>query len=193
VNVTVCKLLAERPEVQKNARNAANRIAPAAVFRSRMSMFMSPAPIHRNAVALARSRDGAAAVEFALLAPLLALMLAGLIDVSRLVEATLQVRAAAQAGAAYARAHGWDATAIAAAVTAATPLAASATPAPQTTTACVAGGAIIATAGTTCASGAKPGQFITVSASAPFKALVPGPHRLALPAQVTAQAVVRTR
>ncbi|MDB5474577.1 MAG: tadG [Phenylobacterium sp.] len=148
------------------------------------------APALRPAAKLLRDRRGAAAVEFALLAPVLLLLLAGLIDVSRLIVTSLQVRAAAQAGADYARARGWDAVAVAGAVTGATPLAAAASPAPLVTKACVSGQSIVATTATTCSGGGTPGDFVTVAAQAPFKALAPWPH-IVMPASVSAHATVR--
>ena len=61
----------------------------------------------------ARDRSGAAAVEFALLMPVLMLLLLGLADFATLASRTLQVEAAARTGANYARRHGWQADAIA--------------------------------------------------------------------------------
>lgn len=129
------------------------------------------------------------AVEFALLAPVLLLLTAGLIDGGRLVVRTLQVKTAAQAGADYARVVGWNATAIAQAVTDATPLAAQAVPAPSIATGCVAGGVIVPGAGG-CAGGGSAGRYVTVRAEAPFRTLMPWPG-LPEPTRVHAQAVVR--
>ncbi|RAK60712.1 hypothetical protein DJ021_13285 [Phenylobacterium hankyongense] len=144
----------------------------------------------RLPAALQRDRRGAAAVELALLLPVLALTLAGTIDVSRLIAQSLQVKAAAQAGADYAQRRGWDAAAISAAVASATPLSVAASPAPRVTTACVSGLSIVATTGTSCSGGGAPGTFVTVAAQAPFKALAPWPG-FVVPATVSAQAVVR--
>lgn len=138
-----------------------------------------------------RDRHGAAAVELALLLPILVLMLAGLIDLSRLISQTMQVRAAAQAGADHALRRGWNAAAVEAAVTRATPLSVTATPAPQSLVGCVSGGAVVAEAGPTCPAGGKPGLFVTVAAQAPFAAILPGPHRLILPETLSASALVR--
>jgi len=139
---------------------------------------------------LAQDRRGATAVEFALVLPLLALIVAGLIDVSRLVLAKLQVQAAAQAGADYAQRRGWDLAGISAAVGAATPLAAAAAPAPQPSTACVVSGALASTTAALCANGRRPARFATVSAQASFRALAPWPG-FVMPSLVTGQAVVR--
>jgi Flp pilus assembly protein TadG len=144
----------------------------------------------RAALDLGTDRRGVAAVEFALIAPVLCLLVAGLIDGSRLIVQTMQVKAAAQAGADYARKHGWDAVGIAGAVTSATSIAVSATPAPAQTTACVSGTTIAPAAGATCAAGGTPGSFITVAAQAPFASIMPWPG-LTQPTTVAARAVVR--
>lgn len=146
--------------------------------------------IGRSLRSLSSDRAGGAAVEFALLLPMLVLLLAGLIDISRLVLEKLQVRAAAQAGADYAQRRGWDAAAISAAVTAASPLAASANPAPQVATACITAGALAPTTAAACPNGLPPARFLTVSAQAPFRPIAPWPG-VQTPAGVTAQAVVR--
>lgn len=140
---------------------------------------------------LIESRDGSAAVEFALLLPMLLLLLAGLIDVSRLISQTMQVRAAAQAGADWAQRNGWDQAKIAAAVASATTLKdVSATPSPKVDRACVVGGVITATPTGLCAGNVAPGQFATVAAQAPFRSLLPGVGVL-LPQSLSATATVR--
>jgi Flp pilus assembly protein TadG len=144
----------------------------------------------RAALDLGADRRGVAAVEFALIAPVLCLLVAGLIDGSRLIVQTMQVKAAAQAGADYARKNGWDAAAISNAVTSATSITVNASPAPAQTTACVSGMVIAPTAGATCAAGGTPGKFITVAAQAPFASIMPWPG-LSQPTTVAAQSVVR--
>jgi Flp pilus assembly protein TadG len=139
---------------------------------------------------LRADRRGVAAVEFALIAPALCLLVAGLIDGSRLIVQTMQVKAAAQAGADYARKNGWDAAGISNAVTSATSITVTVSPAPVQTTACVSGMTIAPTAGGACAAGGAPGNFITVAAQAPFSPIMPWPG-LSQPAAVSAQAVVR--
>jgi Flp pilus assembly protein TadG len=144
----------------------------------------------RSAVGLTRDRRGGTAVEFALTAPVLILLLAGLIDGSRLIVATMQVKAAAQAGADYARANGFDATSITSAVLAGTSLAVNATPAPSQETACVSGTTITVTNQSTCPGGGVSGSYAVVSAQAPFSAIMPWPG-LSSPSTVSAQSIVR--
>lgn len=139
---------------------------------------------------LLRDRRGATAVEFALLAPVLILLIAGVVDGSRLIVTTMQVKAAAQAGADYARKNGFDASAIQTAVAAGTSLPVTASPAPSQKSACVSGMTITATAQPTCASGGTAGSFVTVSAQASFSPIMPWPG-LTSPSTVSAQSLVR--
>jgi len=142
---------------------------------------------------LIESRDGAAGVEFALLAPMLILLFAGLVDVSRLISQTMQVRAAAQAGADWAQRNGWDAAGVQTAVVNATTLkSVTATPAPTLIRACVSAGQITPTTAATCSAGTPPGEFVSVRASAPFKGVVPWPG-VVLPSSLAASAMVRVR
>lgn len=142
--------------------------------------------------ALGRDEAGASAVEFALLAPVLALLLAGTIDSTVLILRNMEVRAAAQAGADYALAKGWDAASVATAVTKATnsPLTISATPAPTVANGCIQGFDIVAPPGAACADSSTPGRYVTVNAQAPFQPLVPLPGVFAAKT-LTARAVVR--
>src|SRR4051812_25655166 len=89
------------------------------------------APASRCAARLVHDRRGAAAVEFALVAPILLLLLAGLLDGSRFIRQSMRVSAAAQAGADWAQRNGWNLDGINRAVTSATLTPAAATPAPS--------------------------------------------------------------
>lgn len=133
-------------------------------------------------------RRGSAAVEFALLLPVLLLLLAGLVDTSRLISHSTQIRAAAQAGADHARKWGWDSSGIVTAVTAATRL--ETAPEPRFAKACLEGGGIVETSAPLCASGQSPGRYVFVRATAPFTALFPWPAVI-VPSQVAAEAMVR--
>lgn len=142
---------------------------------------------------LTESRDGSAGVEFALLAPILLLLFAGLVDISRLISQTMQVRAAAQAGADWAQRNGWNAAGVQAAVVNATRLpSVAATPAPTLIRACVAAGQITPTTGGACTAGGAPGEFVSVGATAPFKGVLPWPG-VVLPDRLAASAMVRVR
>ena len=73
-----------------------------------------------------------AAIEFALLSPLLVLLLIGLVEVGFASYEAMQAQNAAEAGALYAARHGWDSAGIQAAVVNATGSSdVTATPAPQ--------------------------------------------------------------
>jgi Flp pilus assembly protein TadG len=138
----------------------------------------------RLARELAEERRGAAAVEFAVLAPLFVALLGGLVDTSRLITRTMQVRAAAQAGADYAQIHGFDAAGMqAAARSAAGGAVTIRTPLRQDL--CVAAGRL-----GTCAQGATAASFATVTAEMAYRPLLPG-LSAALPRTLTARARVR--
>jgi Flp pilus assembly protein TadG len=144
------------------------------------------------ALRLCVDEGGAAAVEFALLLPALTLLAAGLIDASRLIADRMQVQAAADAGADYARANGWNPAAIQSAVIAATPLAGVSAPTPQMASDCVSGTTLVAITTGSCPSGGAPGGFVTVTAQKPFSTLTPWPQGT-FPATITARAVVRVQ
>lgn len=139
---------------------------------------------------LLENRSGAAAVEFALLLPMLVLLVIGMVDYAALAYQSMEIYASAHAGADYALKNGWDSAAIQAAVSAATPLAATASPAPQQSKACVTGGVLVVTAGSTCPSGGTPGTYVTVSAQTAFAPIVSW-SSLVMPSSLSAQAVVR--
>lgn len=148
------------------------------------------AALRAFAVELRDDRRGVTAVEFAVMLPVLMILMAGLVDGSRGILAQMQVRTAAQSGADYARQKGWNATSVAAAVTSGTSLAVTASPAPTLTTGCVVSQKITATSASTCADGSPAGRFVTVSARAPFSTIMPWPG-FSFPSGLTATAVVR--
>ncbi len=122
-------------------------------------------------------RAGNAAVEFALLAPALILLLLGIIDYGTGVYQSMQVQNAAEVGAEYAIKNGFNATAISSAVTSATNLQGiSATPSPAQSCGCASGSTVsTATCGSTCPSGAAAGVYVTVSAQSTYSTLIPYP------------------
>ena len=144
----------------------------------------------RSKATLIGDEAGSAAVEFALLAPVLVMIVMGMIDYGSVMNQTMQVAAAAHAGAEYAIRNGWNANGIQTAVTGATTLTVSASPAPQLVTACISNGAVVTTAAPTCASGAKPGHYVVVSAQATVTPLVAWPS-FVMPAAVSSQATIR--
>ena len=144
-----------------------------------------------------RAKRGSAAVEFALLAPLLIILLSGLIQIGLAVFQTLQVQAAAEAGALYAASHGVsDLDKISLAVTSATGTAGiTATPAPTAYCGCPGASGITsqgADCSTVCADGKAPSHYAKVNASIVHNALVSFLH-LPLPTTITRSAVIRVQ
>jgi Flp pilus assembly protein TadG len=160
-------------------------------FQGRLNSAEKRRHIAATVASLRADRRGAAGVEFALLLPVLTLLLMGMFDYGQLAYQTMQVSAAAHAGADYALRNGWNLSAVQSAVTNATTLASvAASPAPTLSKACVISGAIVATAGSSCASGGTPGSYAIIYAQAPFSPLVTW-SALSLPTTITAQAAVR--
>lgn len=118
--------------------------------------------------------EGAAAVEFGLIAPLLLVMIAGLIDFATYISTKIELEQALRAGAQYALYDFTDASTIIAAVTDATdlsPLTVTYNPATDTYCECPDGSAHTCPGGpnyTACAGGGRPGLFITITNSTPF-------------------------
>jgi Flp pilus assembly protein TadG len=139
-----------------------------------------------------RRCTGNAAVEFALIAPVLAATLVAMTDLGIGLYSKMQVENAAQAGAQYAIAKGWNSAAIQNAVTSASALASvGAVPAPVQSCGCVNGTAITAAAcGSLCPGGVKVGTYVTVSAQASYSTLFSYPG-LSSPMTLTGQSTVR--
>lgn len=145
--------------------------------------------------ALWRARDGIAAVEFGLLAPMLLLIVAASLDLGLAYSAQIKVQQAAQAGAQYALLHGYDSTKIISAVTSATTLSVSASPAPTQQCGCLSGSSVTLS-GTppclvTCGNGLTPGTYVQVNAQASYSPLIPYATLLSSPTTLTSQALVR--
>lgn len=157
-----------------------------------MPRFAALSRVCRLSRQLAAERRGAVAVEFAFLLPVLLMMLAGLVDMSRLMSQQMQVQSAAQAGAAYTLAKGWNQAAVAQAIVDATSLPVAAEPAPRTLSACVSGTDIVETTAALCPSGEAPGKYALASARVPFRPLIPWPGVL-VPQAIEGSALVRTR
>lgn len=143
---------------------------------------------------MAHRRRGTAAIEFALAAPVLVLLLAGVVELGFGIYQAMQVQNAAEAGALYAAENGWDPAGISAAVlnaTGATGITAS--PAPQQFCGCpAANGIVVAACGATCAGGDPAGSYIQVNASAARVSILPDAD-FSLPATFTGQATIRSQ
>jgi Flp pilus assembly protein TadG len=144
------------------------------------------------------SSDGAVLVEFAFVAPMLATLMLGMVDMGLWNTARLSVDRAARAGAEYAVASGYNSTAISAAITSNAPArsgmlsAITATPAPTRWYGCVvSNSSVVATVqGAVCADGTTAGTYVTSNASATYSYAVPWPG---LGSSVTISSRVKVR
>ena len=139
-----------------------------------------------------RTTGGTAGIEFAIAAPVLVAILIPLTDLGMAIYQQMQVKGAAQAGAQYAMAHGWNSNNIQGAVTRATTLPTlTATPAPAKSCGCPNGTAVVAAAcGANCTNGQPVGTYVTVGAQATYTPLIPYPvvgSSMTLSAQATAR------
>lgn len=146
---------------------------------SRHPILLSAARRLRFVRALAAASAGLAAIEFALIAPLLSLLVVGAFDFGSGLWYQLQVASAAQAGAVYAAAQGWNATASAIenAITGATSLAVSASPAPAWVCGCpnASMGISSVPCGTACPDGSSPAHYVSMGAQLSYSPLLPYP------------------
>jgi Flp pilus assembly protein TadG len=124
---------------------------------------------------LLRGNEGVSALEFGLLAPILAILIIGIVDFGVAIWQDMQVANAAEAGAAYASVNGWNATAsqIETAVTSATSLSTiTAAPAPWVMSCgcpnANSTGITEVACGTTCADGSQAGHYWVVNAQASY-------------------------
>jgi Flp pilus assembly protein TadG len=133
-----------------------------------------------------------AAIEFAVIAPVLVLMMITSLDLGVGIYRKMQVQNAAQAGAQYAMAHGFAASEIATAVTSATTNSGiAASPAPIQLCGCPSSTGIAeAACSSTCSAGSRAGTYVRVSAQTSYITVLPYPL---LPDRFTfsAQATVR--
>jgi Flp pilus assembly protein TadG len=148
----------------------------------------------RSLTRIAAGTDGTAAIEFSIIAPLLILMLIGTVDLGIGTYQNMQVQNAAQAGAEYAMARGFNTAAISSAVTNATALQGiSVSPAPSQFCGCPSEtGIATAVCNSVCPSGAASGTYVTVFAQLTYTTLLPYPL---LPPSYTfvGQSTVRTQ
>jgi Flp pilus assembly protein TadG len=136
--------------------------------------------------------SGSVAMEFGLMVPFLAIMIAGIADVGSAAYRSMQVQAAAEAGAIYASQHEFDAAGISAAVTNAVGTASGITaPTPTLFRGCpAAGGVTVITCTTTCQcpNGSQAGQYVRVTAQVHYTPLFAD---VGLPTTISGEAVVR--
>ncbi len=118
----------------------------------------------------AENTSGAAAIEFGVVVPMLALIVTAVIDIGLGVHSKMQLEDAAQAGVQWAIRNGFDANAISAAVTNATNNSTiTATPAPVQYCGCANGSSISGAAcGTPCPDGAQAGTYVTGAAQVTY-------------------------
>ena len=155
-------------------------------------------PTHRSFRRLAGRRGvaiaGSAAVEFAVIAPLIIVMLIFVIDLGIGFYRKMQVENAAQAGAQYAAVNGFSASSVSNAVLAATSFSGiSASPAPTQFCGCpTSTGVTAASCSSACSGGSAPGTYVTVSAQADYSTIFNYPG---MPSSYnfTAQATVRVQ
>jgi Flp pilus assembly protein TadG len=124
-----------------------------------------------------RCTQGAAAAELGLIAPLMLLMGVGIFDFGEAIFTDMEVQNAAQAGAQYAVANGFDAKAVSAAVQATTNFTSvSATPAPNQFCGCATNSGVNElSCNSTCTGGSSPGTYVTVSALGSYTTMIPYP------------------
>jgi Flp pilus assembly protein TadG len=140
-------------------------------FQTHDRAFVTLRKLVRAAV---QDKNGAAAVEFAFMIPLLSLMVVSVTDIGLAVYRKMQVEDAAQAGAQYAIARGFDTSGISSAVTSATnSTAITAAPAPVQFCGCpTSTGVSSVSCGTVCTSGVQAGTYAKVSAQATYNTLI---------------------
>ena len=121
--------------------------------------------------------EGVAAIELAIIAPILLLLMICTIDLGFSIYRKMQVQHSAQAGAQYAMAHGFNASSISSAVTNATSFSGvSASPAPSQFCGCASStGVTNAACSSKCSGGSTAGTYVTVSAQGTYNTLFPYP------------------
>lgn len=144
----------------------------------------------RRWLAIATDCRGAAALEFAVLAPVLMLILAGATDLAFAAHGKLQAHNAAGAGAYYALAHGWDREGIVGAVENAASENVYADRQPTISFGCVGNSELeLSASPVKCADGSEAKRYVTVYAASHRPSVFP--NWIALPETMTAKAVVQ--
>jgi Flp pilus assembly protein TadG len=141
---------------------------------------------------------GVAAIELAMVSPLLVTGVLGAGEVGFTIFRQTQVQFAAQAGADFALAHGFDATKVSNAIVTATAYTAiTATPVPSQFCGCPSASGVTAAGGTppctaVCSGGATAGTYVTASSQAQFSPIIPNPWQKST-VTLAAQATVRIK
>jgi Flp pilus assembly protein TadG len=140
-----------------------------------------------------RAASGVSSVEFALTAPMLAVVMIGLVDFSRFIIYKMEVGAAARAAAAYVDSSGYNTTGISNAVANATGLK-SLTVTPSQVCGCAnaTSGISTATCGAACNSGGTSGTYAKISTQVNYTTIFEWPG-VSQPVTVSATAMVRTK
>jgi Flp pilus assembly protein TadG len=151
----------------------------------------------RALLRLAGRSDGAVALEFGLVVPMLIAVVIGVTDFSLGFARKMAVQAAAQAGAQYAVLNGWNSAAITAAITGATDLSGLTATAPAQFCGCASGNTLTTVGSgppctTTCPSGKTAGTYITVGAQYVYRTILSYPS-LSNPVTMSAQATLRIK
>ncbi len=126
---------------------------------------------------VARDRRGVAAMEFAVLVPVLVLVALCTADLGLAIYSEMQVQNSAEAGVGYAFLHGYNATAISSAITSAGQVSGlTASPSPSEFCGCPgSSGVVSATCGSTCSNGNGAGTYVTASATLVYHTLISYP------------------
>jgi Flp pilus assembly protein TadG len=140
---------------------------------------------------LRRSRRGTAALELGLIAPVLIVLLGGLVDIGLAVHRTLALETAARAGAQHAMSFPDDTAGIAAATVAALGTATAAVSVTQPYCSCPGSSTSVSCEGTPC-DGAAAGRYVSVRAIADSETVF-GIAGIVLPANFTGAAIARVR
>jgi Flp pilus assembly protein TadG len=145
-------------------QNASKKLGDAALQRA----------FARFAGATDDASSGGAAVELAIIAPLLILMMISTVDLGMGFYRKMQVGEAAQAGAQYAMLNGFNSSKISTAITSATSfLGIAASPAPSQSCGCAAStGVTAASCGSQCPDTTVAGTYVTASAQATYNTIL---------------------
>lgn len=116
-------------------------------------------------------RDGSIAVEVALAAPVLLILLAGMADFGRAIMAESRLKSAIRAGLEYAQANSGNSAGIIAVVRTA---AGDTDLSVASALVCECANGAAAQCGSTCADGLTPGGYVVITATQPFTPIFPG-------------------